>query len=214
MKNAKIALPQYKILYSVCFIAILSAIRGITVTSEIGVALDPNLSLLAVIFCADTLECEYREKRWEVFCLLPKKSRIGTIRRRFWFQWAYLWLLGLAGYWLFYWQRPLKNGMSDFFLYGMFAIASAASILFWGALSMAMVNVTRRLLPGIGIAVLAWLLVNSKGGAEILGNLSVFAFDFRDIMKTDHYGWMAGKTLAAAVGAALLIRPAVLRRKG
>ena len=214
MKNGKIALPLYKILYSVCFIVILSVIRGITMTGEIGIAMDPNISLLAAIFCADALECKYREKRWEVFCLFPKKSRMKTVRQRFLFQFGYLWILALAGYWLFYWQRPIQNGISDLYLYGIFFLASGASIFFWGTLSMTIVNLTKKLLPGIGITVFVWILVNSKGGADILGNLSVFAFDFRDIMKTDDYGWLAGKAAAAAIGAVLLIRPAVVRRKG
>lgn len=74
MKNGKIALPLYKILYSVCFIVILSVIRGITMTGEIGIAMDPNISLLAAIFCADALECEYREKRWKYFACFPKRA--------------------------------------------------------------------------------------------------------------------------------------------
>lgn len=205
MKNGKIVLPLYKILYAICFIVLLAFVRGISYTYEIGVAIDPNISLLAVIFFSDTLEAEYREKRWEIFSLLPEKSRIRTIRQRIGIQWGYLWLLSVIGYWIFYWQNPRMDGTSTFFLYGIYLFAVGASILFWGILSMTIVNKTGKLVPGIGITVLLWLLINSKGGEQILGNFSVFAFGFRDIKAASDFSWAIGKAVAIVIALFLLL---------
>lgn len=214
MKNTKIALPIYKILYSICFIVLLSVVRGISYISEIGISIDPNVSILAIVFCADVLECEYREKRWEVFSLLPQKSRMRTVRQRFLIEWMYLWMLAVLGYWLFYWQNPQEAGISPVYLYGIFCVAVGASIFFWGALSAAIVNLTHALFPGIGITILIWLCFNSKGGEKLLGNLNVFAFNFRDIMSVQDYGWVIGKVAAVGIALILLAKPSVMRRKG
>ena len=62
-------MPYYKIAYSIAFVVILSAIQPVVYANEIGQAVERAVSLLAVVFCADTYLVEVQSKRSEVFCL-------------------------------------------------------------------------------------------------------------------------------------------------
>ena len=66
MKEMKICLPVYKIIYSICFIVFLSLVRGISSIAEIGITMDAYIAVLAIVFCADTYWMEHSGKRWEV----------------------------------------------------------------------------------------------------------------------------------------------------
>ena len=68
-KEVKICMPYYKIAYSIAFVVILSAIQPVVYANEIGQAVERAVSLLAVVFCADTYLVEVQSKRSEVFCL-------------------------------------------------------------------------------------------------------------------------------------------------
>ena len=81
-KEIKICLPFYKIAYSIFFIAVLILIRGLNFTFEIGVALEPQLALLAAVFCAETYVQEITSGRSEVERLYPMKNRMIAIFRR------------------------------------------------------------------------------------------------------------------------------------
>lgn len=52
-KEMKIVLPFYKIAFSCCFIFILSLVRGVAFTDEVGIAMEPPLAILAAVFCAE-----------------------------------------------------------------------------------------------------------------------------------------------------------------
>lgn len=75
MKEMKICLPVYKIIYSICFIVFLSLVRGISSIAEIGITMDAYIAVLAIVFCADTYWMEHSGKRWEVFCLYSVKKK-------------------------------------------------------------------------------------------------------------------------------------------
>ena len=77
-------MPYYKIAYSIAFVVILSAIQPVVYANEIGQAVERAVSLLAVVFCADTYLVEVQSKRSEVFCLynLKKQAEVrDTIQR-------------------------------------------------------------------------------------------------------------------------------------
>lgn len=208
-KNFKICIPAYKMVFAALFFAFLALVRGITHVYEIGIAMDANVGLFAAIFCSDTYEIEYREKRWEIFRLLPSENRRKTIRQRLYLQIGFLSVLSAAGYWLFYWQSPqTAYGEAPALLYGMYLIAVITSIIFWGALSMSLVNLFRNLWAGIGVSVVIWLCVNSTWGSELLGNFSVFSFVFRLDEEGGTWDWLMGK------GIALLIAIFLIGRKG
>ena len=62
----KICLTLYKVLYSLAFVVILSLIRGVTHTYEVGIACEAPLAILASVFCADTYVQEITSFRSEV----------------------------------------------------------------------------------------------------------------------------------------------------
>ena len=78
----KISLPVYKIVYAVFFVVMLSLVRGVTYSNEVGIALEPPMAILAATFCADTYIQEITSKRSEVQRLCPMKRRMHCIYRR------------------------------------------------------------------------------------------------------------------------------------
>ncbi|MFR0666541.1 MAG: hypothetical protein ACLSIF_07475 [Faecalimonas umbilicata] len=54
-KELKIVLPFYKIAYASSFVVILSLIRGVIFTNEIGLSIEPPFAILTATFCADTV---------------------------------------------------------------------------------------------------------------------------------------------------------------
>ena len=102
-KEVKICMPYYKIAYSIAFVVILSAIQPVVYANEIGQAVERAVSLLAVVFCADTYLVEVQSKRSEVFCLYNlKKAGRGRFIKELFVQVAYLIGISLLAYGLFY----------------------------------------------------------------------------------------------------------------
>ena len=83
-------MPYYKIAYSIAFVVILSAIQPVVYANEIGQAVERAVSLLAVVFCADTYLVEVQSKRSEVFCLYNLKKQAGVVYKILFVQVAYL----------------------------------------------------------------------------------------------------------------------------
>ena len=73
-KELKIVLPFYKVAYAISFVVILSLIRGVTYTHEVGIAIEAPFAILTAVFCADTYVQEIRSKRFEVHRLSLKKE--------------------------------------------------------------------------------------------------------------------------------------------
>ena len=101
-------MPYYKIAYSIAFVVILSAIQPVVYANEIGGAVERAVSLLAVVFCADTYLVEEQTKRSEVFCQYNLKKQAGVVYKRLFVQVAYLIGISLLAYGLFYWQKPVN----------------------------------------------------------------------------------------------------------
>lgn len=216
MKEVKICLPAYKLIYSICFTVLLSLVRGISSISEIGITLEPYMGLLALIFCSDTYQMEYTGGRWEVFCLYTVENRTKRMMRRLLLQWGCLYLLSLAGYWFFFWQRPYHmENTSPALLYGMYVIAVLFTIPFWGTLSMTMANLFRNVWAGIGITFLLWIVLNSKPGDELLGKYNVFSFAFRDLQNGNDVSWLRGTGIACVLTVFMLVMiPVILKKRG
>lgn len=205
-QNIKICVPFYKICYSLCFLVILSLIRGVTYLEEIGPAMDANIALLAMVFCADTYVMEWNEKRWELFSLYSVKKKTWVIIQRLMAQIIYLNIISGIGYFFFFWQKPFSlKGDSEVFLYLMYFIAVTATILFWGTLSMTISNILHNQWGGIGVCMILWLVTNSSTGEKLLGDFNIFSYALRDInyVVTD-YGWLAGKGIGF-LGALIMI---------
>ena len=78
----KIVLPFYKIAYAVSFVVILSVIRAVVFTYEIGLSIEPPFAILTAVFCADTYVQEITSNRSEVQRLYQIKKRIYSIIQR------------------------------------------------------------------------------------------------------------------------------------
>ena len=76
-KEVKICMPYYKIAYSIAFVVILSAIQPVVYANEIGQAVERAVSLLAVVFCADTYPNSISDKCCPV--LEQRRSASGSL---------------------------------------------------------------------------------------------------------------------------------------
>ena len=79
IREMKISLTFQKQAYAVFFVIILSLVRGITYSDEIGIALEAPMAILALTFCADTYTQEIVSKRSEIWRLCPMKKRMHSI---------------------------------------------------------------------------------------------------------------------------------------
>lgn len=61
-KEMKIVLPFYKIAYAVSFVVILSLIRGVVFTNEIGLSIEAPFAILTAVFVR-TLMCRKLQAR-------------------------------------------------------------------------------------------------------------------------------------------------------
>lgn len=214
-QDMKICIPRYKIACSVCYLIILSLIRGISIVDEIGIALDENIGLLAMAFCGDTLCLELSGKRSEVFALFPMKKKLKAAFRRLFLQLSYLCVISYIGYFFFYWQHPWILNASAGSLYGMYILAVTATILFWGTVSMILSGLCRNQWVGIGISLVLWLVINSKTGNVLLGNFSIFAFSFRNIQGAQEWGWLLGKGAGVLLAAGMTaMLPWIIKKRG
>lgn len=198
--EAKISFPIYKVIYSVFFTVILSIIRGVSFTNEIGGTLEPQMGILAAVFCADIYVQEVDSGRWEINRLYPMKNRMGGIWRRMAVQETYLFLLGLAGYGLIYLlQNPIPYWQGEWgkeiLLFLIYIPAMAGTIIFWGMLSNVVACIFRNMWAGAGISLVLWIAVNSTYGDRIMGIWNPFSYTFRDIEDIGNLSWILGKIL-------------------
>lgn len=216
-QDMKICLPYYKIAYSLSFLIILSFIRGISYFEEIGPAIDTNLALLTIVFCADTYTMEKHDKRWELFSLYARKKKMKAIIQRMIAQVIYLSVIAGLGYFCFMWQQPHKlNEYSDVRIYILYLVAVITTILFWSMAVMTVSNICRSHWSGIAICLALWLLLNSTFGDALLGNYNIFAYSLRSLsngLKDD--GWLLGKGIGVILALMLCgCIPYILKKRG
>ncbi len=218
-KEIKICLPFYKLSYSLFFVCVLSVIRGVAFTDEIGLALEPMMALLAAVFCADTYVQEITSKRWEVERLYPMKNRIFSMFQRIALQEFYLLFLAAAGYGLFFMiQRPIPLFMEKPYgwgLFGSYMAAIAVTLVFWGMLSHTISCLFRTMWAGISGCLVLWVFTNSRAGDKIFGKWNVFSYAFRDIENRGDFGWLWGKLVCTALCLVMAgILPGIIRKRG
>ena len=138
-KEAKISLPVYKLVYAFCFTVVLSLIRGVVFTYEVGIAMEAPMAVLALVFCADTYTQEITSGRSEVLRLCPMRKRLCSVLARMGIQEGVLFLLSAAGYGFFcLFQAPMpfykagEGGETEGKLFLTFLGAVAVTLLFWG----------------------------------------------------------------------------------
>lgn len=219
-KEVKICMPYYKIAYSIAFVVILSAIQPVVYANEIGGAVERAVSLLAVVFCADTYLVEVQSKRSEVFCLYNLKKQAGVVYKRLFVQVAYLIGISLLAYGLFYWQKPvnLTEELDGGALFGIYCIAIPGTVLFWSVLSVTVSNLVRNRWIGMGVVLLFWFFSISGKATQFLKNWGPFSYGTCgtcDFGKLTEWRWLGGKVLCVVfAGMMLAFVPKILKKRG
>ena len=197
MTERKISLPAYKLAYAFCFVVILSLIRGITLSYEIGVAMEAPMAVLAMVFCADTYTQEITSKRSEIHRLYPIQRRLSSIGMRMVIQEIALFVLSAIGYGMFYgFQHPQslykagQSSESELQMFFIFLAAMVVTLWFWGILSNLLACLFRNMWVGIGCGIVLWLVTNSTLGENVLGNWNLFSYAFRNVMDSQDFGWL------------------------
>ncbi len=221
-KEIKICLPFYKIAYSVFFIVVLSLIRGMNFTFEIGVVLEPQMALLAAVFCADTYVQEIVSKRSEIARLYPMKKRMASIFRRMGVQEIYLLILAVVGYGMFFvFQNPVpfyveESGTGvEAGLFWVYLSAVIITLVFWGILSVTLSCLFRNIWVGIGGCLILWIITNSTIGKGLLGKWNLFSYTFRNIEDSKDISWICGKILCMGLGLIMMaVLPQIIKKRG
>lgn len=217
-KEIKIVLPFYKIAYAISFVMILSCIRGVTHTYEVGIAMEAPFAILTSVFCADTYVQEITQKRWEIHRLYPIKKRVYSIIYRIFIEETFLLLLAVIGYRLFFaFQKPATHPItgSEGIQFPVYIVAMIITIFFWGIVANTISLLCRNMWMGIGGCLFLWLATNSGGGKKIFGAWNLFSYTFRNIEKPADFTWLYGKGLCMGVGLLLLsFLPKFIRKRG
>lgn len=217
-KEMKIVLPVYKMVYAFAFVVILSLIRGVVFTNEIGLSIEAPFAILTAVFCADTYVQEITSKRSEVHRLYRIKNRIHSIMKRMMIQEVFLLLLAVLGYGLFFvFQKPITHPVteSEILQFIVYFGAIVVTIFFWGILANTLSMLFRNMWMGIGSCLVIWVATNSTGGDKLFGAWNLFSYSFRDIENIADITWLYGKGLCICIGLILLLAlPKIVRKRG
>ena len=217
-KEMKIVLPVYKMVYAFAFVVILSLIRGVVFTNEIGLSIEAPFAILTAVFCADTYVQEITSKRSEVHRLYRIKKRIHSIMKRMMIQEVFLLLLAVLGYGLFFvFQKPITHPVteSEILQFIVYFGAIVVTVFFWGILANTLSMLFRNMWMGIGSCLVIWVATNSTGGDKLFGAWNLFSYSFRDIENIADITWLYGKGLCICIGLILLLAlPKIVRKRG
>ncbi len=222
MREMKISLTFQKQAYAVFFALVLSLVRGVAYSNEIGIALEAPMAILAFTFCADTYTQEIVSRRSEIWRLCPGKKRIYFIYRRIVIQGIFLLTVAVVSYGLFFlFQDPITYGIrqngseSEICQFFVYLAAVAVTIGFWGILSNLISCLFRNMWVGIGGCMVPWLITNSIFGNRIFGAWNLFSYSFRNLEDSSDFSWIYGKVICICIGiAALAALPEIIRRRG
>ena len=194
-----IVVSKYKLWICIIYVMLLSIIFPLAYADEIGGVIDPYSSLLSILFFSDLFYLEILEKRYEVIKLKSKDVLIGLVKRRFFIAWLFVELLALVQYSLYLMKVNNNIGkMDNLSMLIITLIATGVSIAFFGYLTVVLVNITKKIGIGVGIAVLIWFLLNSTIGMNIFKSANIFAFcEF--FTKDLDYSWVIGKLIGAII---------------
>ena len=194
-----IVVSKYKLWICIIYVMLLSIIFPLAYADEIGGVIDPYSSLLAILFFSDLFYLEILEKRYEVIKLKSKDALIGLVKRRFFIAWLFLEFLAFVQYSLYLMRVNINLGkMDNLSMLIITLIATGVSIAFFGYLTLVLVNITKKIGIGVGVAVLIWFLLNSTIGMNIFKSANIFAFcEF--FTKNLDYSWVIGKLIGGII---------------
>ncbi len=220
----KISLPLYKIVYAAFFVVVLSLVRGVVYTFEIGIALEAPMAILAASFCADTYTQEIISKRSEVQRLCPMKKRMYCIYRRIVIQEIFLLAVAVIGYGLFFlFQNPrtivveqnITENATEMQSFLIYFAAIAVTLCFWGLLSNLLSCIFRNMWMGIAGCLILWLITCSSFGDRYFGAWNLFSYTFRDVENSSDFSWICGKIVCICIGMTVVaILPKIIEKRG
>lgn len=221
-KEVKMCLPFYKTGYALCFVVLLALIRVVSITGEIGPALEPFLAILAVAFCADTYVKEIVSKRSEIWHLYPIKRRFVSLMERMAIQELFLLCLAALGYGVSFWfhkprpiYSPIMEPEKEAYLFLMYLFAIGVTLVFWGMFSFTVSCVFRNMWAGIGCSVVLWVMTNSQAGNRYLGKWNLFSYAFSDIENMGDVSFLCGKLLCIGLSLAMVfLLPKIIKKRG
>lgn len=222
-KEMKICLPFYKMAYSIFFVAVLSVIRGVGFTYEIGAVLEAPMALLAMVFCADTYMQEVISGRSEIQRLCPMKKRMASMMKRLIIQEAFLLVLSAAGYGLFLiFQKPLslyelqQGAESELRQFLVYLAAVVVTLGFWGILSHTLSCLFRNMWVGISICLILWIVTGFfTVGNRLLGSWNLFSYTFRNAGDSKDLRWLCGKIICILFSMIMvMILPKIIKKRG
>ena len=222
ISEMKISLAFQKQAYAIFFVIILSLVRGVTYSNEIGIALEAPMAILAFTFCADTYTQEISSRRSELWRLCPMKKRANAIFKRIVVQELFLLALAVLGYGLFFvFQNPFLNGMgegsikNEFYQFFVYFAAIAVTLGFWGLLSNLISCLFRNMWVGIGGCMVLWLITNSAIGDRAFGAWNLFSYTFRGGENSGDFSWICGKFICIGIGImAVAALPETIKKRG
>ncbi len=216
-----ISLPVQKQAYAVFFVVMLSLVRGVTYSFEVGIALEAPMAILAASFCADTYTQEIISKRSEIWRLYPMKKRMHCIYRRLVIQGIFLLTVSVIGYGLFFlFQKPRtfighnisENEMYHFFIY---LAVITVTLGFWGLLANLLSCIFQNMWMGIAGCLILWLITNSSVGDRYLGAWNIFSYTFRDVENSSDFSWICGKIVCICIGMIVVAAlPGIIEKRG
>lgn len=215
----KISLTIYKIFYAVFFVVILSLVRGVTYSEEIGIVLEGPMAILAISFCADTCTQEMVSRRSEIQRLYPMKKRLYSVYKRLVIQTLFLLFVAAAGYGLFFLFQDPGTGRNFFEdewqLFLIFFAAIVVTLGFWGLLSNLFSCLFQNMWAGIGICLMLWLMTNSSFGNRYFGAWNLFSYTFRSLENNSDFSWICGKIVCICIGImAAAALPKIIEKRG
>lgn len=220
-RDMKISLTFPKQAYAVFFALVLSLVRGVAYSNEIGIALEAPMAILAFTFCADTYTQEIVSRRSEIWRLCPMKKRIHCIYSRIAVQELFLLTVAAVSYGLFFlFQNPItyimENGSeSEICRFFVYMAAMAVTLGFWGILSNLISCLFRNMWVGIGGCLVLWTITNSVLGDRIFGAWNLFSYSFRNLEDSSDFSWIYGKVVCICIGIlAMAALPAIIRKRG
>lgn len=177
--DLKISLPFYKVIYSIVFMALLLIVRGISMSGEVLVVLEPNVGLLAGVFLADNYYKEFSNGNIQVFYRYSLAKKMSAVCRRYIIGCIYLWLLVVIAYVLYmvlYYPLDFTYKKNMYIMINTLGVCGV-SILFFGILSFTITNFAQNVGIGIGIFLGIWLGLNSMFSRYLPKCLQLFLLE-------------------------------------
>lgn len=204
--EAKIALPLYKLIYSMLFMVIIILVRPISSYSEIISVLESSVALLAGVFTADNYYMEYMNDRISTYYLFPFRKKCTSLLKRTLISHVYLIALIAVFYWGFVLMyRPTNySGASIAALYIQCVCSCATSMFFMGLLCFTATNLLRNIGMGIGVFFLVWLFLTSSVTRILPQLLQLFKLSGEVVQDGFLTPYWPSRILYAAVAVGLL----------